>query len=74
MKPKHAAILLGIGPDGDDDKGEGGDDYEVSEHAKSAAQDFLDAIKSGDAESVAMAFQKLDEACSSSDEEEKEKY
>lgn len=71
MKPaKHMAIMLGLGEPGKDD--EEGDDYEVTEQAKSAAQDFIDAIKGGDAESVAMAFQKLDEACSSGDEEKKE--
>jgi hypothetical protein len=45
------------------DEGESDDSPEEESAEKSAAQDLIDAIKSGDAESVALAFKAMMDAC-----------
>lgn len=56
MKP--AGMMIAIGkPKGEDDEAAEGED------SKAAAQDLIDAIKSGDAEAVSLAFRAMMEMC-----------
>ena len=54
-KPKHE--------DGEEDEPMGSDSGEVSEEAISAGEDFAKAVKSGDGETIALAFKALMDCC-----------
>lgn len=58
-------MLLGRKPK---DKADGGGDDDDRQELKIAAQDFLDAVKSDDADGVASAFKSMHSICNSYDE------
>lgn len=55
---KKMGIMLAIAPKGDDD-----DDAAEESDELSAAADFADAVKSGDPESILLAFKAMMKVC-----------
>lgn len=70
MAGKMPALMIALGkagskepPSSSPDMGDEEEEGEVSEESVSAASELIDAIKSGDAKLVAMAFKNMTKEC-----------